>query len=431
MLDGTTKDALQQLGWFLSDEGWATVCDGVPEAKDHNNPEVLHEAAMNIDIRKRGLGQLPAEIRSLTSRIIHGPLICQISEVVDISRPLKVPGSSVAPVHTCQLSDGSSIVTTVALFGDVKKLLPSTPPGTKVRLHAARVRHGILLADDLTFEVLGGTVKHLVDAWEAQAKYGRLIRASRKNIANMGPAFSHYVPSRSPQRSGHHSEGQHSVGAAQLPQEHSETSNMQHTNMQGQAAFAEQATDSQAAAAANAPGASQKALAEQSAAVPVGSRAAEAGVQAAQNVKNAVLVRQKLQDKFHGEITDPAQAADKRTPGRGRRKGGRNQRGSSGTSDGPTMMTLDDWETSQRAPQGVTGQGANCSDEELARQLQEQFDMEEYAAVRQAANQRLDTSDFFVRRSTEVEDVGSRHGCGRGQGRSWGRGYNKGRGRRR
>lgn len=430
MLDDATKSALQALGWYLSDEGWAAVCEGILEPGDHRNPRLLHEAALDTDIRKRGVSRLPAEIRSVSALTIDGPLICQISEILDISRPLKVPGSSSVPVHTCQLSDGSTTVTAVELHANVKQFSPSTPPGTKVRLRGARVRCGVLLADDATFEVLGGKVQHLVDAWEAQAKYGGLVRVSRRSIANMGPAFSLFDPTRNPKGSRQVRESRDARPALQqLPGHygamHDGDARVPPVDTQGQAAMREGARQSEVAPSSS--GAGPEVSGERNSANVVGSRASEAGVQAAESVKNAELVRQKLQKKFRGEVTDLVQRTDSHGRGRGRRKGGRGRRGGFTESDGPAMMTLDAWETSQRAPSGAAVQGVSCSDEELARQLQEQFDLEERAASQQPGHQGADTSGFFAPSNAGMDnDGGGRHGKGKGRGRGRGRGHGRG-----
>lgn len=50
-------------------------------------------------------------------------------------------------------------------------------------------------------QALGGRVPMLAEAWEAQQKYGGVSgRVTKKEIHNMGPAFSHFDPTRGRQK---------------------------------------------------------------------------------------------------------------------------------------------------------------------------------------------------------------------------------------
>lgn len=113
----------------------------------------LHKAALNVDIRKRGLGRLPEAVASVDHSVVTGPLIVQLGEVTDVSKPSKVPASSPEPLFSAQVTDGRVQALAVALAGKLRGFDSQTPPGTKMRLQGARIKHGLLLLDGTCAEV--------------------------------------------------------------------------------------------------------------------------------------------------------------------------------------------------------------------------------------------------------------------------------------
>ena len=120
---------------------------------DASDPAALHSAALNVDIRKRGLGRLPEAVAATDHAVVTGPLIVQLGEVSDVSKPAKVPGSSAQPLFACQVSDGRLQALAIALAGKLLGFDANTPPGTKMRLRGATIRHGLLLLDSACAEV--------------------------------------------------------------------------------------------------------------------------------------------------------------------------------------------------------------------------------------------------------------------------------------
>jgi hypothetical protein len=111
------------------------------------NATDMHNAALSFDIRKRGLGRFPEDATSKDRGLIEGPIIAQISEVVDISRPSTAIGKSRQSMLFCQVSDGRVNCGGLIIDSDRSSLGTDTPPGTKIRLLRAPIEHGLVLLD--------------------------------------------------------------------------------------------------------------------------------------------------------------------------------------------------------------------------------------------------------------------------------------------
>ena len=201
----------------------------------------------------------------------------------------------------------------------------------------------------MSVQVLGGRVEHLAEAWDTQQEYGDVQqRISKREAASMGPAFSHFVPGMGRTR-------RQERAKAAKEQNTSGTHPTSADNAVQQAAEALQAT----LEVNDSPGTTQQssAAARGDQTHNIGrnlqqerTRAAAAGVRAAGAVSNADTVRQKLQEKFGGEVTEH--------PGGGRRGGGRGRgrRRRDDADSGPQMMSLDDWEAGRQGHTNVTAQ---------------------------------------------------------------------------
>lgn len=62
-------------------------------------------------------------------------------------------------------------------------------PGMKVRVQGLAVRFGVVLLEEKGFEILGGNVSNLVDAYEAQQLYGGPGRDAQQNKEDKPPIF--------------------------------------------------------------------------------------------------------------------------------------------------------------------------------------------------------------------------------------------------
>jgi hypothetical protein len=115
---------------------------------DSQDPEKLHNEALNSDIRKQGYGgALPDDVHAKQHAKLAGPIICQIGEVFDISRPSYAPSAGQDSLLYCQLTDGRINTHAVALSGAKSPLSTKTLPGTKIVLNKAIIECGLIMLD--------------------------------------------------------------------------------------------------------------------------------------------------------------------------------------------------------------------------------------------------------------------------------------------
>lgn len=88
----------------------------------------LEQLLLNLDLRKRGLGYLPDDIQSRKSGHVQGPVIVQISEVTDASRPSYDTSKSKNGITYCTVHDGRISGCAVALAAQTCPITPQTPP---------------------------------------------------------------------------------------------------------------------------------------------------------------------------------------------------------------------------------------------------------------------------------------------------------------
>ncbi|DBA71488.1 TPA: hypothetical protein ACH3X2_011280 [Trebouxia sp. C0005] len=425
-----------------------------------------------------GQPHLPENINHADSLSLKGAHVLQITSMEDVSRPSKGIGVSAQRLLRLKLTDGK-LSCTAAEYKPVPQLSEDLPPGTKLCCTNATVRLGVLLLDAKCIQVLGGHVEELVETWTFQRKFGNVQRAATTtDDTELPPAFQDFVPGRRHNQAGQRAPPQQ-VGypTADLHQSSdlaaAAAQGAPNQAVMGSGAKAFQPSSSSSAAVRLPPGLRLPQQAGAAAGVPqeaagsvqqtIGQSAqAEAsgrGATAAEGQGSKQQPQQRRPQEAVGKVQHNQAAVQHkllerladdggRDRGRGRGRGRRGRRGHDDEED--SGMTLDEYEAMQRKHKAVMPtvhplghQSQLDQDEALARQLQQQLDVEEaYPRYSQEATQApsqpsapnrtpatavaddLAQSLFAFDRPQEEE-----RGYGRGRGRGGRRG-SRGRGRR-
>lgn len=124
---------------------------------------------------------------------LQGPLVLQISGFCDVSGPIKYKvgtSSSKDRIMMIRLTDGVRECKAIEHCRRLPMLNPKhLLPGMKVRVQGLAVRFGVVLLEEKGFEILGGNVSNLVDAYEAQQLYGGPGRDAQQNKEDKPPIF--------------------------------------------------------------------------------------------------------------------------------------------------------------------------------------------------------------------------------------------------
>lgn len=118
-----------------------------------NDVSIIHGQLLNLDIRKRGCGALPEDVLTKKSGNVRGPLIVQISEVVDVSQPSYSASKAKDGILCCTVHDGRVSGSAVTLDSKTCPLTIQTAPGTKVLLKNTKIEQGMLILDTTCVEV--------------------------------------------------------------------------------------------------------------------------------------------------------------------------------------------------------------------------------------------------------------------------------------
>ncbi|KAL0034734.1 hypothetical protein WJX77_004661 [Trebouxia sp. C0004] len=394
-------------GWHVKDEAKQRLFEEAQERTIN-----MRQLLLNSDLRKFGQPHLPENINHADSLSLKGAHVLQIMSMEDVSKPSKGLGVSVQRLLRVKLTDGK-LSCIAAEFKPVPQLTEDLPPGTKLCCTNATVRLGVLLLDAKCIQVLGGHVEELVETWTFQRKFGTVQRATTTtDDTEQPPAFQNFVPGRRHNQAGHRAPPQQ-VGYPTTDLHQS--SSLAAAAAQGaphQAALGTAAKARQPSSSSNAvrlpPGLRPPQQAEAAAGVPqeaaggvqrtnVQSTQAEAsgrGATAAEGQGSKQQPQQRRPQEAVGEVQHNQAAvkhkllerlADDGGRGRGRERGrGRWGRRGHDDEEEDSGMTLDEYEAMQRKPKPVMPavhpvghQSQLDQDEALARQLQQQLDVEE------------------------------------------------------
>ncbi|KAI7732646.1 LOW QUALITY PROTEIN: hypothetical protein M8C21_023201, partial [Ambrosia artemisiifolia] len=370
----------------------------------------------NIDLRSIGAKSLPDPSTLRKSTHLQGPKVLQ-AKVVNVCSVRDISKSSIAEssggsnskrLLRLKLTDGHSDVTAIE-FTHIPSLPDNVVPGTKIRLENKVVMHsGILCLNAKVVTVLGGIVPSLYEEWEMNQKYAGFTRStlkpSQSDDTSGPPPFQKFQtgpPSRRINQQSRSSENTKQTVKPYGPTGSLQTSGSrvsdQNANSGGDnvkpGSNTEKSEEKQPATEAR-----PKEVAES---IPVQNQAAA----------------QKLLQKMSNSNRNEGHSRGWKPRGRGKEE------------NESAVLTLDEWERKRaNGSSSMRQQNPNVNqDEDLARQLQNQFDLEDYhdhqgQHVTEADDIRMSMFSF------ERDDPGA-HGREEFRGRGRGRGRRRGRGR--
>ncbi|XP_076909505.1 uncharacterized protein LOC143566783 [Bidens hawaiensis] len=329
----------------------------------------------------------------------------QVSSARDISKSSIAEssgGSSSKRLLRLKLTDGHSEVTAIE-FTHIPSLPDKVVPGTKIRLENKVVIHsGILCLNAKVVTVLGGIVPSLYEEWEMNQKYAGFTRStlklSQSNDTGGPPPFQKFQtgpPSRriTPQS--------RSYDKASGPAGSLQTSGSRVSDQKAGNGGDNVKTDSITEKSEEKQPATEARPKEVAESVPVQNQAAA----------------QKLLQKMSNSNRNEGQSRGWKPRGRGK------------DDSESSVLTLEEWERKRaNGSSSMRQENPNVNqDEDLARQLQNQFDLEDFHGhqsqhVTEADDIRMSMFSF------ERDDPGA-HGRGEFRGRGRGRGRRRGRGR--
>uniref|UniRef100_A0A0E0JEU6 RecQ mediated genome instability protein 1 OB-fold domain-containing protein n=1 Tax=Oryza punctata TaxID=4537 RepID=A0A0E0JEU6_ORYPU len=349
----------------LSARGWC-FCDPNNEiiqellhASPSPSPEAVETELLDVDLRLFGGKSLPDRAAAATGRrlsYLHGPIVLQVISVRDIYRSIIDASFKNPQQHRFLrfvLTDGISEAVAIE-FCPIPFITEDIAPGTKIRLeNKIPIHDGILCLSAKNVSIIGGVVQSLYEEWQMNQKFSGLSRPSLRlsqNDDGVGPPpFEKLDIKAHPSRTSRSQS--YSDNKARKPEvDHhnvSVSSSGKPVNESSSDVNKETAASRVEPKQSNSDGRPK----EVSEAVPVQNQAAA----------------QKLLQKM-------AQAAPEDRYGRGHRFKGKSRQ-----EDTP-VFTLDEWEKRKSTGLKSTAESYiddTSRDEELARQLQEQLDLED------------------------------------------------------
>ncbi|XP_031473595.1 uncharacterized protein LOC116246048 isoform X1 [Nymphaea colorata] len=406
--------SLTSAGWCFRDadetigalSAFATTTGVVDE-------KTMEAELLNMDLREIGGRSLPDPSLLKKSSHLQGPKVLQVMSVRDVHQSsTEVSFKNSKRLLMFCLTDGYSEVTAIE-YTPLLSITEEIIPGTKVRLeNKIPIHSGILCLESKMITVLGGLVQSLYEEWQISRKYSGFSRSHLKlsqNTDSVGPPpfeklqVSSHLQGCKPQSSSSE------FIAKNMVQPHLERcsdairargtegyrgaheTHVSDATVQGRSCITESTSERDEEKSAS----SSSRPKEISDAVPIQNQAAA--------------------QKLFGRMNKPDK--DGRQPMRGR---GTRQRGK-GKAEEPAVFTLDEWEK-RKSTTGISGKletGLDVrSDEEIARQLQRQLNLEDqnFAGCHESEADKIRMSMFnFGREGIQAE--GGRVGRGRGRGR--------------
>ncbi|KAI6681783.1 hypothetical protein NL676_035664 [Syzygium grande] len=411
-------DTLLKRGWSFDNAAHIRAVIMIQRAlvDDPSDAAALADAVesdlLNTDLRIIGSRTLPDRKASH----LHGPMVLQISAVRDIARSSIEEASKSSGGNRMlrlTLTDGHSEMTAVE-YSHIPALPDDVVPGTKVRLEKkVAVYSGILCLTPTTLTILGGVVQSLFDEWQMNRKYSGLSRESLKlsqqSDAGGPPPFEKLQIRASSHQSTHQRRYSHNPETSNVKKFEGRESRMplENRSVVGQKDL-EMKEDVGNSSETTPPTGEDKEK-------PTHSESRPKEVADSAPVQNQAAA-QKLLQKMNQQGMQ-----NQRFKGRKYRAKGKQE-------EAP-VFTLGEWE--QR--NAVTKLPNMSHDEELARQLQNQFDLEDAHHVLEGPNEtqaeKIKRSMFSYDRDNDWTHSGGYGGGRRGRGRGRGRGRSRGRGR--
>lgn len=175
----------------LADRGWRfrdptdEAIQALLLASPTPSPEAMESELVDMDLRSFGGKSLPdrATTAATAKRLsyLHGPIVLQVVSVRDIYRS-SIDASFKNPQQRRLLRFGLTDGTCEAVaieFTPIPFITEEIAPGTKVRLeNKIPINNGILCLSAKNVRVIGGTVQSLYEEWQMNQKYSGLSRPS-------------------------------------------------------------------------------------------------------------------------------------------------------------------------------------------------------------------------------------------------------------
>ncbi|CAH9089446.1 unnamed protein product [Cuscuta epithymum] len=373
---------------------------------------------IKLDLRSIGGKTLPdpSSIRKISH--LQSPIVLQISSVRDVSSSKVTENSGNAKSRRLlrlKLTDGHYEVTAIEY-----SYIPSIPddviPGTKVRLeNKTIVLSGIVCLNAKAVTVLGGFVEPLYEEWQMNRKYAGLPRSSLRQFhegASSGPPPFEKLQVGANHKNKNHAQQKRDSGKNY----ESSMSSSSRSSVSLPTGKADSSTDLQNrndSRGDNLGDDLKQSNCEPNEEKPIISEARPKEVVESFPVQNQAA-SQKLLQKMNQPFRDNHRI-------RGQRHRGKEK------EEDSHLLTLDEWERSRSG--NISGNQKLSSisqDEDLARQLQEQFDLEDVhvqkdSSMTEAENIRMNMFRFDRDDARAHGTMGFR-GRGRGRGRRAGRG---------
>ncbi|XVF88467.1 hypothetical protein PTKIN_Ptkin19aG0053800 [Pterospermum kingtungense] len=366
-------ETLRARGWCFGDsnEVKALIVIHTALSDDADTSSIadsVESELVNMDLKCFGGKFLPENSRK--SSHILGPKVLQISSVRDISRSSIAEfsgNSSSLRLLRLGLTDGHSEITAIE-YSHVPAIPDNVVPGTKIRLeNKAVIRGGILCLNPKVVTLLGGVVQSLYEEWEMNQKYSGFSRSSLRTSQESGtsgpPPFEKLqieAPPSSrigqPGRSSHYSESTLRSAGANAPHSTGNTESKWSRKNQSVEAKADNADN----------GLKTASITEKTEENPSSSETRPKEVAESVPLQNQAASQKLLQKMNHSNLD-------------ARHSKGRKNRGK-GRQEEPVVFTLDEWEKWKAGakPQMRNELPETSCDEDLARQLQSQLDLEDY-----------------------------------------------------
>ncbi|XP_010925291.1 uncharacterized protein [Elaeis guineensis] len=400
-------EALTSRGWRFGDlDGEMRALIRSYEASSSSSSsssavEMIESELLNMDLRSFGGKSIPDAFSLKKSSHLRGPIVLQVVSSRDIYLS-SIDASFKNSQHHRRLlrfvlTDGHSEVIAVE-YAPIPSITEEIIPGTKIRLeNKIPIHNGILCLNSEVVTVMGGTVQCLHEEWQMSQKYSGFSRLSLKlsqdDDGTGPPPFEKLhigaLPCRVDQLHSSHEADGRQVGH----KIHHVVHKGHHFNDPGADKMVnEPKKDSVTERAEDKPCSSDARPKEVSEAAPV------------QNQAAAQKLLQKMNQPSH---------EDKHPRGYKQRYKARQEE--------TPVFTLDEWERRKGTNWKpiVTGEVQDVShDEELARQLQSQMDLEDiHGKTGQAEAEQIRLSMFNFGGAEERKNDGRREFRGRGRGR--------------
>ncbi|KAH1246677.1 Tudor domain-containing protein 3 [Glycine max] len=428
---GMVLETLRKRGWCLEDTDRLKAIIDIQSALADDRSRLVDSVEselLNSDLRSIAAKSLPQpSLLRNASTFLHGPKISSVRDISKSSVDEFLKNSGDRRVLRLCLTDGHYEITAVE-YSHIPSIPDNVVPGTKIRLeNKVAVHNGIVCLNPKVLTVLGGVVQSLYEEWEMNQKYSGFSRSSLRKLENRDtggpPQFVKLqVGSSSDYNSSRSRKPVAVVGEAEMrptsTADYNSSRSRKPIAVVGEAGLrpTDFQQDPNQKADANLQSKPPQERAEDKASSSSGTRPKE--VVESVPVQNQAAAQKLLQKLNHPSQND-------------RHHRGWKHRGK-GKQEDPVVFTLEEYENrkAQTKPSIKDWDLDISRDEHLARQLQNQLDLEDSRVGRgtyEDKAQDIRMSMFAYERDSDSSHQMGQGGRGRGRGRGKGRGRGRGR----